>query len=104
VVTIPAALPLVLREQQLSIPQAAARFRVTPPTVRRWQTIGVKGPGGVLVSLETAKKGWRWVTSAEACDRFLAALNPEPVALERTPTARRRASERAEAQLIRMGC
>lgn len=97
-------IPAILSETLLTLPQAAARFGVTPPTVRRWWQTGTKGPGGVPVKLETAKNGGRRVTSVEATERFLAALNPEPAAPVRTPTQRRKASEAAERKLIAMGC
>lgn len=93
----------LLAEARLSLHQAAARLGVSACTVRRWANRGVKGPGGLVVKLETAKVGGQRVTSEQACDRFLARLNPEAVAPVRSPAERRRASQAADRELTAAG-
>jgi DNA-binding transcriptional regulator YdaS (Cro superfamily) len=95
--------PALLAETRLSLHQAAARLGVSPCTVRRWANAGVRGPGGAMVRLETAKVGGHRVTSAEACDRWLGVLNPGAAVPTRTPAQARRASEAADAELERAG-
>jgi hypothetical protein len=46
---------------------------VSYETVTRWVKTGIRG-----VVLESARFGWRIVTSKEAVHRFLEALNTEP--------------------------
>jgi hypothetical protein len=80
----------VLGETVLNLAQAAARLpghrdnaRLHPVTIQRWILAGIRAPGGRLVRLEAVRVGSRWLTSAEAIDRFAAALTssaeaPEP--------------------------
>jgi hypothetical protein len=71
----------------------------------RWIKQGVRGPNG-RVHLEAIRIGGRFLTSVEALERFAAAQTPDLAdrpQLPRTPTARRRASERAAEQLSRIG-
>jgi len=98
----------------LSLTQAARRFppaRLGRPVhascVWRWMHDGVRLPDGTIVRLEAARLSGRWLTSEPAIERFLAAQTPHidlpaPTA-PRTPTARQRASERAAAELSRIG-
>jgi hypothetical protein len=99
-------------EQLLSLCEAARRL---PPgrrgrpvhfsCVLRWIMDGVRTPHG-KVQLEAIRMGGRWITSVEALERFAAAQTPdltERPQLPRTPAARRRASERAAAELERFG-
>lgn len=97
--------PRVLAETTLSLPQAAARLGVGFSSVRRWTAAGVKRRAdGVMVRLETAKRGGARVTSVEAIERFHEALNAaEPAAPQRTPAQARRASARASAELTAAG-
>jgi hypothetical protein len=57
--------------------------------------------------LEAARLAGRWLTSAPAIERFLAAQTPRLDApatpVPRSPGQRRRASERAAAELQRLG-
>ena len=102
----------VLDETVLSLTEAARRvpsYRGGRPVslscIMRWILDGVKTPHG-LVRLEAVRLGGRWITSAEALKRFAAAQTPDLAdrpQLPRTPTARRRASDRAEAQLEKSG-
>jgi hypothetical protein len=99
-------------ENILSLAEAASRlpsFRrgrpVTASCVLRWVLDGVKTPGGKKVRLEAVRVGRRWLTSLEAMDRFAAAQTPglEPEPVPRSPAARRRAHERAERELEKLG-
>ncbi|HEX4606732.1 MAG TPA: DUF1580 domain-containing protein [Urbifossiella sp.] len=92
------SIPRVLTEPRLSLPAAAIRFGVSFPTVRRWVAAGIKG-----VKLETAKVGGARVTSPDACDRFLEALNPETEKPTRTAAQRRRAAVASGNRLAAMG-
>src|SRR5690242_10587978 len=107
----------LLHENAISLAQAARRvppFRfdnegrpkpVTTSCVLRWILNGARGPGG-RVRLEGQRIGGRWITSAEALDRFAAALTPapdRPAAPRRGPRVRRRAAERAARRLEEAG-
>ena len=75
-------------------------------TVFRWCVKGCRAPGGRRVRLDAVRVGAGWRTSKEALTRFVQALTPsldEPTPGPRSSTARRRASERAAAQLERAG-
>jgi hypothetical protein len=101
-------------ESSLSLSQAA---RLLPPGRRgrpatlscllRWVLSGTKAPDGRIVKLEALRLGARWVTSREAIQRFAEALTPRldagPAPTPRSPGRRRRASERAAAELERAG-
>jgi hypothetical protein len=75
-------------------------------TIWRWILKGVKTPTGV-VRLEAVRVGSRWVTSQEAiarfCERLTPRLDSDPSPTPRSPAARTRASERAAAELERLG-
>jgi hypothetical protein len=99
-------------ETLLTLTQAA---RMLPPSRRgrpvhlsciyRWILDGVKTPHG-KIRLEAIRLGGRWLTSVEALERFAGAQTPDLAdrpQLPRTSTMRRRASERAEAQLQKLG-
>jgi hypothetical protein len=75
-------------------------------TVLRWVLKGVRLPSGECVRLGASRCGSKWISSREALARFMAALTPNldtdpPTA--RTPTARKRAVERAEKNLEKIG-
>jgi hypothetical protein len=99
-------------EQLLSFSQAAKRIpagRNQRPThvstLVRWILAGVKGPNG-KVRLEAIRFGGRWLTSVEALERFAAAQTPnlaDRPQLPRSPAARQRAIERADARLQKLG-
>lgn len=83
---------------------------VDPSTVFRWVTKGTRTPGGRVVRLEAIRTPGRWLTSRGAVARFVSALTAaaDPAAATspptlRSPTARRRASERAADALKRRG-
>jgi hypothetical protein len=82
--------------------------RVHFSTLWRWALKGVKSPTGEIVKLETLRLGSRLVTSREAVQRFALALSRHlaerpPAPAPRTPGARRRAAERADRELARLG-
>ncbi|HEX4613273.1 MAG TPA: DUF1580 domain-containing protein [Urbifossiella sp.] len=98
-------------EPLISLSQAAARFpghrgadRLRPATLTRWILKGARAVDGRRVKLEALRVGCRWLTSSPALARFAAALGPAaapPPA--RSPAARTRASDRAGAELERLG-
>jgi len=69
-------------------------------TLFRWAQRGIRG-----VKLETVTQGGARVTTAEAIERFFAALaDPNAnISPSRTPTQRQRAHEKAEANLAKAG-
>jgi hypothetical protein len=82
--------------------------RLNPTTPWRWATKGARTPTGGVVRLEVVRCGGRTLTSVEAVRRFLDRLTAATVGEEtapavRTPAERRRASERAEAELKKLG-
>jgi hypothetical protein len=106
--------PDLTRETLLSLAQAARRFPsyragrpVNPSTIWRWCRQGVRVPGVGVVRLECVRLSGRWLTSMEAISRFVIAQTPPEDAARmeapRTPTQRRKASERAARELERIG-
>jgi hypothetical protein len=69
-------------------------------TLYRWAHRGLRG-----VRLETVQIGGTLCTSREALQRFFERLDrrPDPVSIATTPASRRRAAERAERELQRLG-
>jgi hypothetical protein len=103
-------------ETLMGLAQAARRLPsgrsdrpVSPSTVFRWVHDGVKLPDGKIVRLEAIRLGGRWLTSVEALERFAVAQTPrldetsEPPGLPRSPSVRRRASQRAATELESAG-
>jgi hypothetical protein len=102
------------QETPITLAQAAARLPpnrrerpVTASCVLRWVLDGVKVPGGGRIKLEAVRLGSRWLTSVEALARFAERQTPgvdiPRNGSPRPPASRRRASERAEKQLARVG-
>lgn len=98
----------------LSLPQIARRLPscrkdrpVSPSCVWRWISHGIRLADGRVVKLEAARLAGRWLSSAAAIERFLAAQQPpraeEAGPAPRTAGARQRAAERAAEQLKKMG-
>jgi hypothetical protein len=92
------------------IPPARSGKRSHFSTLLRWVTKGTAGPDGRTIHLEALRVGGRWMTSAEALQRFFVALTPrleeeppEPPAPPPTPTQRQRAHHAAEKRLQRIG-
>jgi len=74
-------------------------------TILRWILDGVKTPSG-FIKLEAVRIGSKWMTSAQAVQRFVEALTPttnEGPAPSRSPTARKLASDSAKRQLEQLG-
>jgi hypothetical protein len=100
-------------EELLTFPQASRRLPIVsgkepmnPTTVWRWHRYGLRRADGVMVRLQAVRIGGRWVTSAQALERFLEALNAtsgEAAQQPRSPHARSRAAERAGDELQRLG-
>ena len=115
--TVPA--PSLLNESIVSMAQAARRlppFRsdrpVSPTTIWRWLTVGVRLPDGTKLKLEGLRLGGRWVTSVEALTRFAqrqtftqgtALVGKADSPETRTANQRKRSSERAAQQLESFG-
>jgi hypothetical protein len=99
--------PLPLAAATKLVPPARSGKRTHISTLLRWILQGAKAPDGKTVRLEAVRLGGRWLTSAEALQRFAEALTPRlgdaPVTATRTPGRRRRASERAAADLESAG-
>jgi hypothetical protein len=104
----------ILSGSGLNLGQAARRFPpyregrpVNPSTIFRWIMSGVRLPDGSRVQLEAVRLGGRWLTSGPAIQRFIDRqtpnLNTDPAPAPRTPTQRRKASERAGKQLGKVG-
>lgn len=97
----------------LSMTAAAREFpahrgtgTLNPSTLHRWGLKGARGADGQLVRLAMIRIGGRWLTTRGAVARFAAALTSASavvVASPRSPAARTHASDRAEAELKRMG-
>jgi hypothetical protein len=89
------------------VPPARDGKRTHLATILRWIMNGARGPNGERVKLEAVRLGGRWMTSHEALQRFAERLTPAtaetPMATPRTPTARRRAAERAGQELEKLG-
>jgi hypothetical protein len=96
---------LTLTQAARMLPNSRRGRPVHLSCIYRWILDGVKTPQG-KVRLEAVRLGGRWLTSAEALQRFAAAQTPDLAdrpPLPRSPSSRRRASERAEEQLRRIG-
>jgi uncharacterized protein DUF1580 len=100
--------PLPLAAAAKLIPPGRSGKHTHLSTLLRWILQGVKSPSGEIVRLEAARLGSRWVTSREALQRFSERLTPrsdEPASPPpRTPGKRQRASEKADAELEKLGC
>jgi hypothetical protein len=107
VLDLSAETPLPLTAAAKMVPPARSGKRTHLSTLLRWIIRGVKNPNGEIVRLEAVRLGGRWVTSQDALQRFAERLTPRiegaPAAVPRTPERRRRASERAAAELERQG-
>jgi hypothetical protein len=71
----------------------------------RWITRGVKDQNGAIVKLEALRLGGQWITTAEAVQAFAERLTPSlsESAESRTSKGRRKAAERADAELTKIG-
>jgi hypothetical protein len=107
VIDLTAETPIPLQDACRLIPPARNGKRCHLSTVLRWILAGARGPSGERVRLEAVRLGDRWLTSREALQRFSERLTPcldSPASPPpRTPTQRRRASERAARELEKEG-
>jgi len=101
-------------ETPISLGAAARMFppgrRGRPLTIScifRWISDGVRTPGGERIRLEAARAGGRWITTAQAVQRFIERQTPD---LEgdrppspRSPRRRQQASETAALALEKAG-
>jgi hypothetical protein len=89
------------------IPPARGGRKTHISTVLRWITRGARAPDGTRVKLEAIRLGGRWFTTRQALARFAEALTPRldsaPAAAPRPRSRRQRASDRAAAELERLG-
>jgi hypothetical protein len=91
-----------------SLPSARQDKPVSISCLLRWVVDGVRGPGGQRIRLEAARLAGKWITTPGALRRFVEAQTPEladaePAAKPGSARQRRRAAERAEKELERMG-
>ena len=91
------------------VPRTRQDKPVTLSCLFRWVTAGVVGQDGRRVKLEAARIAGKWVTTPGAIRRFVAAQTPNltdtPLSAPppRSTNRRRRASEKAAAELEKMG-
>jgi hypothetical protein len=96
-------LPSRLAEAAARVPSFRPGKKTHVATIFRWIQHGVRG-----VKLEAVRLGGRWVTSVEALQRFAEACSASP-APDASPSHRptsathRRAAERADRELARLG-
>ena len=94
-------------EELLRIDEVAQLCRAHFATVFRWILKGVPGPDGQRVRLDAIRVGGKWMTTRSAVQRFAEAttprLNGDGAAAPRSANARQRASERAAAELEKLG-
>src|SRR5262249_48612653 len=82
---------------------------VAPSTLCRWHRQGVRTPDGRRVHLELARVGGKWLVSAAALARFIAAATPAmptnttPSTAPRTARQRARGASRAARALEKVG-
>ncbi|MFO0964763.1 MAG: hypothetical protein U0793_04125 [Gemmataceae bacterium] len=87
-------------------PPARRDKPVTLGCVLRWVLHGVRLPSGETIRLEAARCSGRWLSTRPAVERFLAAQTPAAhlaQALPRSEGQRRRAADRAAAELTKVG-
>jgi hypothetical protein len=90
------------------LPSARQDKPVSMSCLVRWVLDGARGPGGKRIRLEACRISGKWVTTPGALRRFVEAQTPElagaePAAEPRTPRQRRKAAERADKDLERLG-
>lgn len=79
----------LLAETLLNTGEAATLLNTTRRSVLRWMTTGVRVAGGRLVRLDGLRVGTLWMTSREACRRFVAATTNPTAGPPDQPPARR---------------
>jgi hypothetical protein len=104
---IAAGLGLSLTQAARRMPSSRGGRPVHSSCIFRWVTDGVRLSDGTILRLEAAKLAGRWLTSAPAIERFLAAQTPaidqQTPTAPRTPGQRSKASEKAARELEALG-
>jgi hypothetical protein len=99
--------PIPLEQATRLIPPARKGKRTHLSTLVRWIVDGARRPDGTRVQLEAVRLGGRWMTTAEAIQRFAEALTPNlrdrDTKPPRPPATRQRSSARAARELERIG-
>ena len=65
----------ILSEHRLTLAQAASEYGRHVQTMSRWIVLGIVGPDGQRVFLESVRLGGVIFTSREAIERFIAKLS-----------------------------
>ena len=87
------------KEQPLTLPKVAARYRVARSTVYGWVKHGYCG-----IFLDAVRRGHKYMTTVEACERFFEAIElGEREAVSRTEDQQAADSEEAARRLEAMG-
>lgn len=73
-------------------------------TILRWMLVGIVGPDGERLKLDSFKVAGRRYTTREAVAAFIAASNGEPPAPRETPADVARRSAEAGRALEALGC
>jgi hypothetical protein len=97
---------LALAQAARHLPSSRLGRPVSPSTVWRWCREGLQLPDGRRLYLEHARIRGRWMTSAPALARWIAAQSDPPAEAMptlRTPTQRAKAADRAGRELDAAG-
>jgi hypothetical protein len=103
--------PLSLADAAKRLPSLRTGKTINPFTITRWIQTGTLLRDGTRCRLEAIRVGNSWVTSAEAINRYLAALTaaclapdtPTSTPTPRSPSKRKRASASADETLAESG-
>jgi hypothetical protein len=86
-----------LKQAALRVPPVRQGRPVTLSCLLRWVTLGVPGPDGGRVKLEAGRLAGKWITTAAALRRFVAAQTPSlSLDCQPTPAPRAQAQRRKE--------
>lgn len=105
--TIEELIDRILGETPIGMRSAARMVGQHSASLQRQATVGLLRPDGSRLRLEAIKHGGRLLTSKQALKRFIAAQNEATAsgdATPRSPATRSRASDRAAAELEKLGC
>ena len=98
----------ILAGDALSLSAAARKLpphrgrNVAPSTIWRWHREGLRTPDGRRVHLELARVGGKWLASAAALARFIAAATP-PIPCDTPLTPRGRTAKQEQSAAERAG-
>jgi hypothetical protein len=93
-------------EEILTLAQGAKFAHTSFCSIWRWVMKGLPDSDGQRVRLRAGKLGGHWITSKEAIQEFMELITPkfgDSSSTPRSPSARRRASEKAAKALELMG-